>query len=36
MPKAYFKTNVTIYYLQDLFSHMYFKNALFWNLLFNN
>lgn len=37
MPKAYFKTNVTIYYLCGLFSHMYFlKNAFFWNLFFNN
>lgn len=29
MPKAYFKTNVTIYYLHGLFSHMYFFKCRF-------
>lgn len=37
MLKAYFKTNVTIYYLCGLFSHMYFlKMPFFRNLFFNN
>lgn len=34
MPKAYFKTNVTIYYLDGLFSHMYFFKMPFSGIYF--